>query len=242
MSNQSITNTAKVLHTCTAFVTEICQDREDNAHKIDHAKIVAHLAQKIIQSDHSERARVILNKPTVELCGVVTGFIHDVLDHKYPDITGERRRKLLEFIQSLRIIGYDGKIIGEELINIADYVSYSKENNAILAGTPLDFESLLNSPNLPYASYIRDAVSDADKLDAIGENGLPRLIDHSKHVFTKNHGREPTHNELKSTILSHANEKLLRLKNHFIRTQVGKDLAESAHDIFVTQLNAFCSG
>ena len=42
---------------------------------------------------------------------------------------------------------------------------------------------------------------------------------------------------LKSDVINHSNDKLLRLKDGFIRTKTGKIMAEKLHDEFVAELN-----
>ena len=127
---------------------------------------------------------------------------------------------------------------GEELINIADHISFRKENDTIRNGLPLEFEKNLNTPNLPFGSIIRDIVSDADKLDAIGKNGFERLVKHATYRFTRQNGKNPTKEELRIDLNHHAEEKLLRLKDHFIRTETGKLLAINAHNDFVACLKS----
>jgi hypothetical protein len=173
---------------------------------------------------------------------MLVGFIHDVNDHKYPDPTGQRAVDLRTFLQGLKLTGYKGLDITDSLINIADHISYSKENDAILAKKPINFIAVLDIPNLPHASAIRSHVSDADKLKAIGEDGFKRFIIYTTLRLEKEKGHVPTWEELKQVINCHAKEKLLRLKDEFMRTPHGKYLAIKLHNDFLMELESFNRG
>ena len=68
------------------------------------------------------------------------------------------------------------------------------------------------------------AVSDADRLEALGQVGLERCIE-----FTKaRNGIVP------DDVVTHCHEKLLRLlPENFIKTQLGKSMAVPLHDVIV---------
>ncbi len=129
--------------------------------------------------------------------------------------------------------------MADELLHIAGYVSYSRENSAIVAQTPLKFDTLLNSVNLPFGSIVRDCVSDADKWKSLGADGFDRLILYTTLHLQKEHGRSPTSAELHHVVNQHSQEKLLRLKDHFMRTPHGKYKAVALHDEFITALETF---
>lgn len=215
------------------FVKDICQERDASAHGPIHAVAVARVAETILIKDYSQKSNLF------HVCTIAVALIHDVKDHKYPDPDGSVDKKLRAFLFNLGLVGHEGKNLTDTLMLIADHVSYSKENNAIVAGTPLDFKAILNTPNLPDASEIRDIVSDADKLEALGRGGACRLVQHTSHHFQEKHGKKPTHAELDAIMERHSQEKLLRLKDHFIKTEHGKSLAIIAHSEFVKTLKIF---
>ncbi len=75
---------------------------------------------------------------------------------------------------------------------------------------------------------IRDICSDADKLEAIGNVGLERCI-----KFTKSFNNSLDDIEIKKLVIDHCNEKLLKLKDQFIRTDPGKMMAVERHQTIV---------
>ena len=118
-------------------------------------------------------------------------------------------------------------------MKIIDYVSYSKEKKAIDNNTPIDFSKELGYLN----ATVRDIVSDADKCEAIGQLGLYRCIEYTQHVYKQKNQTDMPYDCLKSDVINHSNDKLLRLKDGFIRTKTGKIMAEKLHDEFVAELN-----
>jgi len=103
--------------------------------------------------------------------------------------------------------------------DIIDNVSYSKENRGQLA--QLSGETLL----------CRNIVSDADKLDALGADGARRCLDYARVLEPKAESQE-----LWKHLVEHSDEKLLRLKDKFIRTEAGKQLAIPLHEELVSIL------
>jgi hypothetical protein len=218
-----------------AFVSASLHDRRHGAHNLHHLIRVENTASYILGIDF------MMKDDLFKTCTMIVAFIHDYdgIDHKFEDKDGSARLKLVTFLQSLNLIGYEGKDVTDELIKIASHVSFSKEYNGVLAGTLLDFASLLNTPNLPEAHLIRDIVSDGDKLDAIGLSGMFRLLVHTRHVLAEKHGRAPTDEEMSKDMQHHANVKLLHLKDDYIRTKTGKELAVVAHAAFVSDYNSY---
>jgi hypothetical protein len=98
------------------------------------------------------------------------------------------------------------------VLNIIDNISYSEEAKGKLI-----------TLQEPYQTY-RDIISDADKIEALGEVGLRRCIQFSE-----------AHN---GNVIEHCHEKLLKLlPNGFIRTESGKKLAISGHEFILNYVN-----
>jgi HD superfamily phosphodiesterase len=189
------------------FVKEICKGRDDS-HGHMHMEAVAKTAKYIAEKEYS----TIQNYNTFLLDVITVAWLHDVSDHKY-DHNGLLEEKLDEF-------GYKNFTNFREYKQVIQLISYSYENNQILCGAPIDYENILGI----YYANIRHIVSDADKLEAIGSVGIERCIKYIQHLnpcFTKG--------EINQAVYFHANEKLLRLKDEFIRTQTGKQLAIPLH-------------
>ena len=75
----------------------------------------------------------------------------------------------------------------------------------------------------PYQTY-RNIISDADKLEALGEVGLRRCMQFSE-----------AHN---GNVIEHCHEKLLKLlPDGFIRTNAGKKLAVPGHEYILNYCN-----
>ena len=83
----------------------------------------------------------------------------------------------------------------------------------------------LSDPAVFTDSFLRDIVSDADKLDAIGFAGIERCRDFSK-------SRKPNANddEIECDVVEHMHEKLLKLVDNYIRTPTAKILGAPLQD------------
>jgi uncharacterized protein len=125
-------------------------------------------------------------------------LLHDVCDHKYTNTI--KKEELYDYIKSK--LTYEKAEIVMDIIN---NISYSRE-----------ISGQRKNVHQPYL----DIISDADRLEAIGEIGIKRCIIYRK---TKN-GKIP------EDIIEHCHEKLLRLYNDgFIRTKTGRIMAEPLH-------------
>ena len=187
------------------FVKTICADRDDS-HGHAHMKAVAETTTHIIEKDFIDESG------NLTLDAITAAWLHDIADHKY-DHDGTLEQSLDEFGRA-NIWNY------EEIKQVIKYVSFSTENKAILAGTPLDFPAILGA----YYSQIRDIVSDADKLEAIGSIGIKRCIEYTTHT-------NPTYTQTQiiNDVKKHAHEKLLRIASQFIRTPTARAIAAVRH-------------
>jgi HD superfamily phosphodiesterase len=171
-------------------------------------KAVAETSKFIIKQDwvyEDETGSLMLDAITV-------AWLHDIADHKYDhDGTLEQR---LDAFGDANISNYN------EIKQVIKYVSFSTENKAIIAGTPLNFPAILGV----YYAHIRDIVSDADKLEAIGIVGIQRCIEYTTHT-----NPTYTHAQVISDVKKHADEKLLRLASQFIKTPAARTIAARRH-------------
>ena len=190
------------------FVQKTCAGR-DESHGHAHMQAVATTARYLVKKDFANRRQyyhLILDTTTA-------AWLHDIADHKY-DHDGTLQQTLDDF-------GYEHISNYQDLKKVINYVSYSSENKAILAGTPLDYDTIL----MPYYALVRHIVSDADKLEAIGQIGITRALEYTRHA-------NPTYTEdqVISDVCKYAHEKLLRLATEFIRTPTARALAHQRHE------------
>ncbi len=172
----------------------------DSSHDIHHAITVYNNALDIAQHDFPLADSKIL---------MYTCLLHDVCDHKYENsITKEERNKFIE-----------EQLQNEEqskcVIDVIENISYSQEVKGL--------RKTLSYPDCMY----QHIVSDADKLEAIGQVGLDRCI-----AFTLARG-----GKVPDDVVEHCHEKLLNIKDKFIRTKRGKELAEPLHKVIINYCN-----
>lgn len=204
------------------FVKKVCNGR-DESHGYEHMKKVAENARQIYEHqsiDKSNRNSYIILENVL-----IVAWLHDVADHKY-DLDGTLETKIHNFLVKLL---KDQKRV-ELIQNIIHRISYSKENKIVQSGRKPEEEwkKVLGDEGL----IIRNIVSDADKLEALGKIGMERCI-----MYTKERSPGISYEKLVENVKAHSKEKLLRLKDEFIRTKYGKKLAEPLHQEFIECLN-----
>jgi uncharacterized protein len=165
----------------------------DESHNIDHAIAVYNNTLKIADTIKIQLEYNILT---------YAAMCHDVCDHKYENS-----------IKPEVLINFITKQIGEDkckrVMNIINNISFSKQIKGL-------------RQQLPYPDNIYlDIVSDADRLEAIGQIGIDRCI-----AYT-----EATGGKVPEDVIKHCHEKLLLLKDQYIVTKKGKKLAEPLHEV-----------
>ena len=191
------------------FVQKTCVGRDDS-HGHAHMKAVAKMSRCIVEQDFGAEESAGHHRVIID--AITAAWLHDIADHKY-DHDGTLEQRLDEF-GAANIPNY------ADIKKVIKYVSYSTENRAILAGTPLDFPAILGA----YYSQIRDIVSDADKLEAIGKIGIHRAIE-----YTTEANPTFTPEQIVHDVWKHAHEKLLRLSTQFIKTPLARAIATRRH-------------
>lgn len=190
------------------FVKAICKDR-DYTHGFEHMQKVAKTSIEILKHEYQNRYIPAIYEKDV----LIVAYLHDVADHKY-DKDGTLREQLRQFMKD-KLELPQGLI--EWYLDIIDRISYSRE---VKYGDH-DWKKVLTD----YGIEIRNIVSDADKLEAIGQVGIDR---YRKYIIERN--PNISQDELDKKIREHADEKLLKIKDNFIRTKTGKIMAEPLHD------------
>ncbi len=142
---------------------------------------------------------------------MMASLLHDVCDDKYVDksITKAELHKFINEVDSVR---------ASMIISIINNISYSKEVKGKLEVLPY-----------PYNIY-RDAISDADKICAIGEIGIIRC-----EQYTRESNPNITDDDaVCKLVVQHCHDKLLKLyTNNFIKTEPGRNIAEPHHQVIV---------
>jgi uncharacterized protein len=163
----------------------------DASHDYQHALKVTKTAISIMES---------FGKPFERDIVEYAAMLHDVCDHKYPESIS--KKQLFDFIvESL------GMSKAKRIEAIIDNTSYSKEAKGLRIELP--------EPDQTYSI----ALSDADRIEAIGIQGFERCVQ-----FTEAKGLPP------SNVLQHCHEKLLRLyPEHFIKSTKGREIALPLH-------------
>jgi uncharacterized protein len=184
------------------FVKDTCRDRE-SSHGYEHMSTVC---------DNALLIHAGLSEPGVDREDVmVVALLHDVADHKY-DQDGQLRVKLDDFLT------HHYPDVHGLILKTIDAISYSKEHRLGQRW----FEKQLGA----YWTRVRDIVSDADKLEALGVVGVERCMNYASEIGARNQLDVMKH------LVRHMNEKLLGLKDYII-TDIGKSLAVERHDAMV---------
>lgn len=149
-------------------------------------------------------------------------MLHDVLDHKYVDRNTEAGKDLANEVNK-----FLGRVFARNIHNaqavrdIMPAISYSRENRAISAGEQRPWCAIAEP-----VRTLRHFVSDADKIEALGDGGLARCFEYAREL------KPYASNEvIEADVRQHCREKLLRLLPFFIQTQSGKLVAQPGHDL-----------
>jgi hypothetical protein len=177
-----------------------------------------------LSSESLELARLIL----------IVAWLHDVRDHKYPNsiseealysfVVNEVCRKQYSHDSNCNSNSNSNSSQAEEeanyIIEIINNISFSKEAKGLR-------KSFLSINRL--YQYALDIVTDADRLEAIGIQGIRRC-----EIYTKEHG-----GKVPEDVVIHCHEKLLRiLPEGYIKTEYGKVLAQPLHQEIVDYVAA----
>ncbi|XWV25622.1 HD superfamily hydrolase [Tupanvirus deep ocean] len=142
-------------------------------------------------------------------------LLHDTVDHKYKKNYEEKKLQLYVFLNT------NAPTISKDVIWIIENISYSKE---VKNGYPLHENRLVQ--------LARDIVSDADKLEALGTQGINRCRQYTISINPK-----LPEESITKLVIEHCHEKLLKLTDNFIRTKAGKEMALPLHQEIVQYVN-----
>ena len=186
----------------------------DETHDVNHHIAVYHNAIKIITELNIDCYDNYLD--IYELM-MYASLLHDTIDYKYKLNLENNIKKLDEFLMAKVPKKFT------EIKWIIDNISYSKE---VKSGYPIYLSNNL-------VQIARDIVSDADKLEAIGEFGIKRCTE----FVTIFNPLITNKNEIMALVVEHCHEKLLKLKDDFIHTIPGKKMAEPGHQFMIEYIS-----
>lgn len=207
--------TAQTTKDCLDQVHQLVQKRTadwDPSHDYQHACRVLHWVDKLIENESDV-------KLSEEDCLVVriSALVHDLVDPKYnnPDVAK------VQLQDDLIYCGLP-KSLACAVLAIIEQISYSKE-----AKGELDMKLWT-----PHRIHLRNLVSDADKLDAIGLSGIYRCQEFIRHKL-----KVLDTQRIDELCRDHCYEKLLKLTPNYIRTVQGQMLAQPLHQEIVQWLH-----
>jgi hypothetical protein len=187
---------------CIEFVEQQCINRDDS-HGLHHMMSVTRNALLIILYNHMYHNQMLTYYDVEDV--ITIAMLHDVADHKY-DLKGHIEPKVKHFLKD--ICGNEKTIYTDsiKLWTIIDNISFSKEK---AAGS---VSALLCNANLAVRhTHIRNIVSDADRLEAIGKIGVVRCIQYTRSIAPPN----TSESEIKKSVVDYANKKLYILLDYF---------------------------
>lgn len=207
-------------------IYKYCQEKtknRDESHNYEHHCEVKDLALDIYQdfieseskTNFSHQLFSEFNLENLKEIIEITSILHDIPDHKYCDIVSAENFDPLglgmyPFEKSIRLLLCNNgfKKYSDIVLSIIDNISYSKEVKGL-------------KQDLGKYEILRNIVSDADKITALGENGIKRCYDYTKVLMP-----QANDYEIQKHMICHCEEKLNHLID-FIRTKKGKQLAEN---------------
>lgn len=209
MKNRKTKKTKKIMKTISYKLNKIARKLykgRDVSHGILHVSRVRNNARMI-----SEKMQITDVNTLIKI--EAAALFHDLWDHKYINHEANEytniKKKFNEELKKNYFSDHDIK----EIEIIIDNISLSREIN-------LRKEN--KSFNLKHLQLMRDIVSDADKLEMLGFDGINRIIEYQMHKYpyTKS-------DELKFIVKDVYNNKISRLiDDKYIRTNVGIELAK----------------
>jgi HD superfamily phosphodiesterase len=214
-----------------AFCAHATKER-DSSHGEAHMTQVRRNAMTILDAliDAGESPDVLQTPETRRMVQAAAQF-HDIADHKYVDDPSQCGLE-----PELRT--YFSHDTAALIVRIMEAVSYSKERrlrHELALDQPHSFVESLGD----VGALVRDIVSDADKLEAIGTVGAERCMAYARECIRRTERREATEAEVVAYLVVHAEEKLLFLLCHnYIRTSVGRAMAAPLHQQMLEMLCA----
>lgn len=186
-------------------LAKVLYSGRDKSHGIAHVTKVRDNALSICNKIGINDVNLIIKIETAAL-------FHDLWDHKYvlknSKQCDEIRKKLSSELKKIYFSEHDIK----DIEIIIDNISLSRE---------IKFRNKNQILDLKHLQLMRDIVSDADKLEMLGINGIDRIIEFQLHKYPNT-----CDEELNNVIKKVYNSKLKNLIDEsYIKTKAGKEMA-----------------
>ena len=201
---------AHIVEAAQALCSELSAGR-DESHNYEHSAAVATLAASLYVDDVRREDPSSSPEDTLRYDIMTVAYLHDVADHKY-DADGTAAKRLRLFLQ---------EHYGEQWQSVYDCIgaiSFSKERASGYGKLTCDIA--------PYWVGVRNYVSDADKLEALGTNGARRCALYGQKYVIDKEG-SCTNSQMVAHLNQHVIDKLAFLYR-YMRTQSGIKLAIEA--------------
>lgn len=184
-----------------------------HSHGYAHLERVSRLALYIATTNY-----ITEPVPNFYVYVLICAWFHDLVDSKYPADIALNTQVIIGFITDNTLC--DWRLV----LEIIKRVSFSHEQKY----GDEDWSRELGK----FGTMVRDVVSDADKLDALGAAGVHRC-----RAYVMETHPDLDDAEINALVLEHADYKLLRLAGEFMRTDVGRKLAVPLHDEMRAELD-----
>lgn len=181
----------------------------DESHDHSHMQKVVQNSFEIMENDIDIKNKIKHYPEIINIVSIVA-WLHDVRDHKYSESISED--ELIIFIKSIDPVNCS------QILRVINNISWSKESKGLREHFDAPFDTIL------------DIVSDADRLEALGNIGIERCKTYTEKIG----GLIP------EDVIEHCYEKLLKiLPEGYIKTKHGKKMAKPLHDEIVNYVNSF---
>lgn len=176
-------------------------ENRDKSHDWNHVINVKNNALMIIDNLDDELTDLDIN------IILISCIAHDIWDHKYSKDLDKTNTLKNEFTSILSSFNYTNDTIND-IITIIDNISFAKEFKLRNEGSNLFLPESIK--------YLRNIVSDSDKLEALGIEGIKRMIDY--RIYSNNQN-------IMEDIKEHYNNKLSKLiKDDYIKLEFSKKI------------------
>lgn len=181
--------------------------KRDLSHGWDHVNRVSQIVLNLVPYEHARKDQFMQDLITV-------AWLHDIEDHKYGSLSDDDQQRLKALHMGRSVADQ------ERLRNITKWISWSHQRKLEQEHGREGARKLMQDDLDADALAIRDLVSDADKLDALGQIGWDRCL-----VYTSYHMQKTgVFGDVHANVVKHCDEKLLQL-HEYIVTPKAKKLA-----------------